>query len=85
MTWLKRILMALGGLVVACLALVGLRRRQTVIVQHEPAQEPLRRSKPRIEAVRLRAKTEIERSETEHGTLAEEQARADKALDRWRK
>ncbi len=86
MRLLGRILTALGGAVVALLALVGLRRSRPTIARPSPAEEVLTRAKPRIDQVRLQAKTEVKQAdEGKHGTLAEEQARADKAMDRWRR
>lgn len=82
---IRRILTALVGLVVACLALVGIRRRRPTIAQPGPAQEVLVKARPRIEAVRLEGKAKVaEADKGNHGTLAEESDRADKALERWK-
>ncbi len=86
MKLLGRILTALVGVVVALLALVGLRRIRPQIARPSPAEEVLAKAKPKIDQVRLQAKTEVKQAdEGKHGTLAEEQARANKAMERWRK
>lgn len=86
MKLLGRILTALVGAVVALLALVGIRRSRPQIARPSPAEEVLAKAKPRIDQVRLQAKAEVKQAdEGKHGTLAEEQARADKAMDRWRR
>lgn len=83
---IRRILTALVGPVVACLALLGIRRRRKWIADPGPAQDVLVRSRPKIEAVRLEGKAKVaEADKGNHGTLAEETKRADKALERWRK
>lgn len=83
---LGRILVALVGAVVALLALLGLRRTRPQIARPSPAEEVLSKAKPKIDQVRLKAKGEIKQADKgKHGTMAEEQARADKAMERWRK
>lgn len=86
MRLLGRILTALVGAVVALLALVGLRRSRPQIARPSPAEEALAKAKPKIDQVRLKAKDEVKQAdEGKHGTMAEEQARADKAMERWRR
>lgn len=86
MRFLGRILVALVGAVTALLAMLGLRRTRPQIARPSPAEEVLAKAKPNIDQVRLKAKSEVKQAdEGKHGTLAEEQARADKAMERWRR
>jgi hypothetical protein len=68
------------------LALVGIRRRQTVQVGRPDPAEPIHKAQPQIKQTKITTKQAIAEAEAgDHGTLDEERARAKRATERWRR